>query len=417
MESTTSASSRKRSASEDPTASSPVTRSTRLDDTTTKPPSDPTSNDIDDYMDAQGEPDVLQVTLLPAPHQPNPIHPTPNPEGGPSSSLLRFQAVEIMRGMPLIEGATWALVSKSWYRRFEKAATGQVDKEGSLREDGLGPVDNSPLFETDGKLNEDLVEGVDFECVPEAVWDWLTNLCVPPHHRRFLSYLNSEPRYGTPKQDPIKRKVITRGIQGEPSIEMYPPRFRYFLLTDEPANRMVHGDKEFYITTSSVSTTNALHHDLAAEFDRNEDHRIWQITLGNEPKGTNYPSGALALSEARIVDPGDKLIGDVISASDAFIVEFKENGRWITDTADTVDTNDTVTVEDGAPLPLFSQGTDFFSRMSGSSSASISRPTLTINGLTSSSGLSSTSTLSKSTAIAPRPKTLIKPGTLGLGNL
>jgi ubiquitin carboxyl-terminal hydrolase 4/11 len=417
MESTTSASSRKRSASEDPTASSPVTRSTRLDDTTTNPPSDPTSNDIDDYMDAQGEPDVLQVTLLPAPHQPNPTHPSPNPEGGPSSSFLRFQAVEVMRGMPLIEGATWALVSKSWYRRFEKAATGQVDKEGGLREDGLGPVDNSPLLETDGKLNEDLVEGVDFECVPEAVWDWLTNLYALPHYQRFLSYLNSGSRYGTSKQDPIKRKVITRGIQGEPSIELYPPRFRYFLLTDEPANRMVHGDKEFYITTSSVSTTNALHHDLAAEFDRTEDHRIWQITLGSEPKGTNYPSGALALSEARIIDPGDKLIGDVISASDAFIVEFKENGRWITDTTDTVDTNDTGTVEDRAPLPLFSQGTDFFSRMSGSSSASISRPTLTINGLTSSSGLSSTSTLNKSTAIAPRPKSSIKPGTLGLGNL
>lgn len=238
-----------------------------------------------------------------------------------------------------------------------------------------------------------------------------------PHHQGLLSYLHSEPRYGPPKQGPIKRKVITRGIQGELSIELHPPRFRYFLLTDEPANRMVHGDKEFSITTSYVSTTNALHRDLAAKFDRSEEHRIWQITLGNEPIGTNYPSGALLLSEARVVEPGDKLIGDVISASDAFIVEFKENGRWIADITDTVDTNDTGTVDDRAPLPLFNQGSDFFSRMGGSSSTSIGRSTLTINGLTSPSSLSSTSTLSKSTGIANRPKTSIKPGTLGLSNL
>lgn len=181
---------------------------------------------------------------------------------------------------------------------------------------------------------------------------------------------------------------------------------------------MVHGDKEFYFTTSYVSTTSALHRDLAAKFHRTEEHRIWQITLNNEPTGTNYPSGALTLSEARLIEPSDKLIGDDISASDAFIVEFKDNGRWVTDTADTNDTNETGTVEDRAPLPLFSQGSDFFSRMGGSSSTSLGRSTLTINGLTSPSGLSSTSSLSKSTTIATRPRaSIIKPGTLGLGNL
>jgi hypothetical protein len=179
---------------------------------------------------------------------------------------------------------------------------------------------------------------------------------------------------------------------------------------------MVHGDKELYFTTSYVSTTSALHRDLAAKFHRTVEHRIWQITLSNEPTGTNYPSGALSLSEARLIEPGNKLIGDVISATDAFIVEFKENGRWATDTTDTTDTNVTGIVEDRA-LPLFSQGGDFFSRMGGSSSTSLGRSTLTINGLTSPSGLSSTSSLSKSTAIATRPRASIKPGTLGLGNL
>lgn len=350
-------------------------------------------------MDAQGEPDVLQSTLLPAPRQINPSSDDSLREDIPSLTHLRFHAIETLRDMPLVEGATWVLLSKSWYRRFEKAATGQVDKEGGVKEEDLGPVDNSPLLEADGSLKENVLEGIDFECAPEVVWDWLTDL------------------YGTPTQDPIKRRVITRGIQGEPSIELHPPRFRYFLLTDEPTHRMVHGDKDFYFTTSYISTTSALYRDLAAKFNRTEEHRIWQVTLSTEPTGTNYPSGALSHSEARIIDPGDKLIGDVISASDAFVVEFKENGRWVTENTDMDNTNDTITLEDHAPLPLFNQDNDFFGRMSGSSSTSFGRSTFTVNGLTSASSISSSSTLIKSTAITARPKPSIKPGTLGLGNL
>jgi ubiquitin carboxyl-terminal hydrolase 4/11/15 len=91
-----------------------------------------------------------------------------------------------MRNMPLIEGSTWALVSKFWWRRFEKAATGQVDKEGGVDEEGLGPVDNSSLLDADECLNENLVEGVDFDCIPEVAWDWLVHLYVLVHHRCFV---------------------------------------------------------------------------------------------------------------------------------------------------------------------------------------------------------------------------------------
>lgn len=133
-------------------------------------------------MDAQGEPDVLQSTLFPAPHQINTSFDDSIREDIPSNTLLLFHVVETMRGMPLVEGTTWALLSKSWYRRFEKAATGQVDKEGGVKEEDLGPVDNSPLLEADGRLNEELVEGINFEYVPEVVLDWLTNMYVLPHH-------------------------------------------------------------------------------------------------------------------------------------------------------------------------------------------------------------------------------------------
>lgn len=102
--------------------------------------------------------------------------------------------------MPLIEGSTWVLVSKSWWRRFEKAATGQVDKEGGVNEDRLGPVDNSSLLDSDGNLKEDLVESVDFDCIPEVAWDWLTILCVFVNHQSFLVLL-TPPSLGTAHQN------------------------------------------------------------------------------------------------------------------------------------------------------------------------------------------------------------------------
>jgi ubiquitin carboxyl-terminal hydrolase 4/11/15 len=133
-------------------------------------------------MDTQGESDVLESTLLPAPPQINTSFDNSIREDLPSFTLLLFHVVETMRGMPLVEGTTWALLSKSWYRRFEKAATGQVDKEGSVKEEDLGPVDNSPLLEADGGLRENLFESIDFEYVPEAVWDWLTKVYVLFRH-------------------------------------------------------------------------------------------------------------------------------------------------------------------------------------------------------------------------------------------
>src|SRR5258708_4814451 len=117
MESTTSVSSRKRSALEDPTVSSPVMHSTHLCDTIPPALSDPTPNDIDAYMDSQGKSDVLQPTLFPPSHQSNPFL--------------------------------------------------------------------SPLLDSDGNLNEDLVEGVDFECIPDVAWDWLTTLYVFVNHQAF----------------------------------------------------------------------------------------------------------------------------------------------------------------------------------------------------------------------------------------
>ena len=41
-------------------------------------------------------------------------------------------------------------------------------KEGGVNEEGLGSADNSSLLDIDKCLNENLVEGVDFNSIPEA---------------------------------------------------------------------------------------------------------------------------------------------------------------------------------------------------------------------------------------------------------
>ncbi len=84
------------------------------------------------------------------------------------------------------EGADWCIVSRSWYRRWEKACTGEVDKEGQVLENQLGPVDNSSLVEDSGvAITTSFVEGVDVEFVPKAAWDrlveWYVLLAISPN--------------------------------------------------------------------------------------------------------------------------------------------------------------------------------------------------------------------------------------------
>src|SRR5229473_3412774 len=112
MESTTSMSSQKCFALEDPTASSPVMCSMCLCDTIPPVLSNPTPNDINAYMDSQGKSNVLQPTLFPPSHQSNPFLSHSVPQDALSSMFLRFQAIKVICGMPLIAGFTWTLVSK-----------------------------------------------------------------------------------------------------------------------------------------------------------------------------------------------------------------------------------------------------------------------------------------------------------------
>lgn len=118
-----------------------------------------TSNDdgIDAYMEEQeGEPNG-------APLNSTSKHGQIDPE-------TKLEIIDKLLKTPMDQGQTWYLVASQWYKRWHKVCTGEVDKEGEVTEDDLGPVDNSPLVDLNGILVQTAMEHADVEFVPEEAW-------------------------------------------------------------------------------------------------------------------------------------------------------------------------------------------------------------------------------------------------------
>lgn len=109
----------------------------------------PSNHDIDMYMAEQGEPSGLGTMTPPQKH----AH------------------IQQLKSAPMKVGETWYIVSRAWYRRWAKACTGEVDKEGAVDESSIGPVDNSALVDAGGQFISTALEGVDVEFVPREAWD------------------------------------------------------------------------------------------------------------------------------------------------------------------------------------------------------------------------------------------------------
>lgn len=182
MESAASSSSPKRSASEDAQA---------LDrDVTQLTLPGPSNLEIDAYMATQEDDPPLDHTTDPS------ATPTlsksaqtvsaPSTHSAPED---RLTAIEEAKNRPLLVGETWYLVSRTWYRRWHKAVSGVMDKEGPVTESDLGPVDNSSLVNSKGDLSVSTVSGIDVEYLPQDAWDLLVTWYVnsPKHYSFFLS--------------------------------------------------------------------------------------------------------------------------------------------------------------------------------------------------------------------------------------
>ena len=128
-------------------------------------------DDIDAYMAGSGALDVPPVVSPPL------YQDTTMP---PVSCNEKLQIVQKGTQRKMEIGETWYLVSCVWYKRWKKACTGEVDKEGPATEEELGPVNNSRLLDAYGNLLRPLAEGVDVEYVPEEVWNLFEQWWVLP---------------------------------------------------------------------------------------------------------------------------------------------------------------------------------------------------------------------------------------------
>ncbi|KAH7927348.1 cysteine proteinase [Leucogyrophana mollusca] len=372
-----SSSSAKRSASEDPSGSSAV-RATSVDHMAS--PIAPVSpHEIDAYMAEQGEDDISGAITLTQPYPP------PTESAMDLSPPQRVAHIKQQRVKPMVVGDTWYLVSRRWYRRWEIACQGLVDKEeDSLEEKDIGPVDNTPLLDKDQNVISSLIEGIDVEFVPENAWSTFATWYGQPLH-------------------PLPRKVISRGILQEPVLELRPPRLKALTLKDVKADLPL-GPPPVFVTVSTKDSVKRLCKDLAAAVAPrpNAPYRIWKIEPA-EFDGSQYPASKLISSGGELLEESDKTLEEsLIEPDDPFVVEFQENGEWVVDASKVIRSNSTNVT--GVPPPLFSSENDFFSRLG--------------HNLTSLPNSQVTPTSFKSYGFSKASsKAVQEPGTLGLGNM
>jgi ubiquitin carboxyl-terminal hydrolase 4/11 len=179
-QSESSSASAKRSMSQDPNSDTHETP--RPKDMSTLSINDSTNDtDIDAYMAEQG----MSSGEATAPAHPvHALAPTPlitmndgvatassASQAAISTSARRLDLIKELCKESLKPGDIWYLVSRRWYRRWEKACSGEEDKDGPVEEKDLGPVDNTSLVDSLGNLVSSAIEHVDVEFIPEAAWN------------------------------------------------------------------------------------------------------------------------------------------------------------------------------------------------------------------------------------------------------
>ncbi|KAH7914594.1 hypothetical protein BJ138DRAFT_346574 [Hygrophoropsis aurantiaca] len=392
-----SSSSVKRSASED--ISSSAIRATSVDHMAS-PIASVSPHEIDAYMAEQGDDDTSGSITLTQPYLPN-NHAAMDLSGSQKVAFIKQQ-----RAKPMVVGEVWYLVSRRWYRRWEVACQGLLDKDqASLEETDIGPVDNTLLLDKAGNVVSSLIEGVDVEFVPEDTW--LT----------FVIW------YGLPSH-PLPRKVIARGILQEPVLELRPPRLKVLTLMNLTSDVPL-GPPHGYITVSTKDTVKKLCKDLAATviLHPNAPYRIWKIEPG-EFDGSQYPVSKLISGGGELLEESEKNLEDsLIEPDDPFVVEFQQNGEWVVDASKVPRTSSTNVTS--APPPLFSPENDFFKRL-GNELTTI-QSSQSAQHAPSPSFKNSSSKISENPITPPsKPfggflkgstKSIQRPGTLGLGNM
>src|SRR6266550_3619461 len=126
------------------------------------------SQDIDTYMSEQGEAEIPPTMVVPS-------------NATNYQSVLPAEKLSIInrqKERPMEIGENWYLIASELWKLWRKACTGETDKEVSVSERELGPVNNASLLDEYGNLRKGLVEGIDVEYVPEEIWRSFNAWCV-----------------------------------------------------------------------------------------------------------------------------------------------------------------------------------------------------------------------------------------------
>lgn len=86
----------------------------------------------------------------------------------------KLKIIKTLKDKEMFEGETWFVISHSWYKKWENACSGKVDKTGSqIYESNLGPVDNSDIADQQGKIKVSPQDGLNVDYIPKEAWDHL----------------------------------------------------------------------------------------------------------------------------------------------------------------------------------------------------------------------------------------------------
>ncbi|KAL5531349.1 hypothetical protein ACEPAG_4226 [Sanghuangporus baumii] len=379
----------KRAMSEDPSPSSAVEPPQSSASSPEKIEDD--NEGIDAYMREQGE----QNEPFEAPVRSVASSPGPSP-------AEKYQLINKLKSRTMQPGELWYIVSRSWFRKWEKACLGEVDKEGAVLEDQLGPVDNSSFFKN-GKFDtsQSMIEGVNVEFVPEDAWNEL------------IQWYGSTP-------DVIPRQVITRGFNHEATLELRPPYLRIFRLIRDSSS--IKDSPIYHLTISSQARLSDLYAKLLDTFDVPRQSRFRTWVLENADVDGAYISAPKLLKllkdEGRLLPSDERSTSktvdeSLIQSNDALVVELPDNETWPVDEMSIHRASSSSVDATNSPDPIFSSGSDFFSKLSTSSD----KTTAPQSSQLVPSGPSLPAQASSSHGKGKPDRKGIVPGTIGFSNM
>ncbi|KAJ8518564.1 hypothetical protein ONZ45_g4395 [Pleurotus djamor] len=291
----------------------------------------------------------------------------------------RWEWADKLKEKNMVAGQTWYVVSREWWKRWRRACTGEIDKDGPISESDISAVNNTGLVDSYGVLQTGLVDGIDVEFVPSEVWNALVSW------------------YG-PALKPLPRKVIERGVAKQTTLELYPPRFKVLrLIKSEPSPTSKHKAAPSITISAHDSVKTLLETARALFTEETTEYRVWKVdTTLLDVEGPEFPISELKLNHGKVIAPSDKTLESaMLDSEDLIVIEFQDaDGAWLVDSADM----------EAAPFRPFESRDGFFNRMG-------SRPST-----------------EPTTELAPAPKYSFKTtpvrkvvsidrGTLGLGNM